>query len=218
MGSSKGAIIFDMDGTLCDSSRTITESINYVRSGLDLEPLSVERVVCYINDPAIELSKALYGTDEFKKENREVFIEHYTKNCTNGLVLYEGIRSLLEDLYSEFDMAVATNASDFFALSMLEYLDVKRFFKKIIGANIVKGDGKPSPVMIEAILSEFGCKADKSVLVGDSLKDQMAASNADIDFIHVKWGFGEYKEPFYAASNTKELFHILKNNVFLQRL
>ncbi len=210
MRGCRGAVIFDMDGTLCDSSRSITQSINYVRSTLELEPLSVEQVTYYINLPDCDLPKLFYGSDEYKKENRDIFVAHYEKNCINGLVLYEGISSVLEELDREFDMAVATNASDFFAETMLSHLNIRHFFKKIIGANTV-GQGKPNPTMIDVILDEFNCDKRKSVFVGDSKKDQMAAKNASIDFVHVKWGFGKCEKPDYEASDSKELLSVLQN-------
>lgn len=52
-------IIFDMDGTLIDSSEAMTQSVNFVRSSIGLEPITKSYLEYYINQPDQHLPKIL---------------------------------------------------------------------------------------------------------------------------------------------------------------
>lgn len=56
-------IIFDMDGTLIDSSGLMTQSVNFVRSSIGLEaPITKSYLEYYINQPDQHLPKIFYNT------------------------------------------------------------------------------------------------------------------------------------------------------------
>lgn len=68
-------VIFDMDGTLIDSKKDITISINYIRElHYNLPPLTEEFVVEAINMEVRNLPKMFYGTDIYHEK-----IEMYLK-------------------------------------------------------------------------------------------------------------------------------------------
>lgn len=190
----KPCVIFDMDGTLVDSSHGMTRSVNYVRKALGLDPIDVSMLTYYINTPGENLPKRFYGTEEYNPAHRELFKEHYIENCGKELQLYDGIKEVLDDLSSKANLAVATNASDFFAKKMLVSTGIDQHFKLVVGANTL-GISKPDPAMLLHITKEMGANNDQTLLVGDSQKDEMAALNAKMKFIYVTWGYGEYSAP-----------------------
>lgn len=208
----KRVIIFDMDGTLLDSSRSITKSINFVRSELGLPPFSVDKVTKLINMPDQDLPKLFYEEIRPYSECRKIFEKHYYENCVKEMKLYDGIKDMLETLYSKHDMAVATNAYEMFAKKMLKHLDIDRYFQVVLGSDTIKAR-KPDPKIIQHILKHFNASNKEAVLVGDSLKDEEAARNADIEYIFVDWGFGESSSPDYILSldNLKNIGKIVSN-------
>lgn len=207
-------IIFDMDGTLINSSNVITNCINFVRENIGLERMDKNEILTYINTPHINTSEILYKTSEFTDSQTELFTEYYNNNCTKDISLYDGIFETLEKLKnSNKKLAVATNASSEFANSMLSHLEIDNFFDLIVGADMVE-NSKPSPDMILKVLNETNSKKEHSILIGDSYKDKLAAQSAEIDFLLVDWGFSDYTQESKLISHIDELFNFIniKNN------
>ena len=185
-------VIFDMDGTLIDSKKDITISINYIRQvNHNLPPLSEEFVVEAINMDERNLPKLFYSTLNYEQKDKILFEEHYAKQCTQNLSLYDGVLSLLENLKSAgVKLAVATNAPSPFARKMLNSLGVADMFEMIIGSDEVR-ISKPNPEMLEKILQfcNYNATTDTAWMVGDSSKDMQSAINAKIKALFVTWGF-----------------------------
>ncbi len=201
-------IIFDMDGTLIDSSKAITNSVNFVRSNIGLPPLPIETVTKNINKPDADLPKIFYNTDTYEQKHRELFLKHYHEECIKNIEIYEGIYELLETLSKDFTLNIATNASDFFAKKMLKHLNILDFFTSIKGRNNVN-NVKPHPEIIETILKETNHDKKESLFIGDSEKDSLTAKNAKIDFIFVSWGFGKNLGDEKIANHPKELLDLI---------
>lgn len=210
----KKCIIFDMDGTLVDSSVGITGSINHVRSHLGLSQLEKEELVRYINDPNEHLPTRFYKTPDYDPEHKALFTAHYLEHCTHALAMYEGIDIALEALASKAMLTVATNASDFFAEKMLAHCGIGHLFERIVGANTY-GVSKPDPRMLLELLEEYSIAPRDAILVGDSLKDAYAAKSAEIPFVYVTWGFGSYNpQTPHVAHTAKELQQTLERLLF----
>ncbi|OUR71741.1 HAD family hydrolase [Arcobacter sp. 31_11_sub10_T18] len=199
-------IMFDMDGTLLNSGAAIVNTINYVRDNIGLEQMEKSHVLKHINDPDINSAKFFYGTEEFTQEQNVLFNEYYNKNCLNDIVLYDGIKELIESLNKNCKLAVATNASSIFAKRMLIHLDLHHHFDMLVGYNDVENP-KPHPEMIYKIMNQLNASKDKAILIGDSKKDTQAATNAGIDSILVNWGFSDYEDE--ALDNVTQLSEIL---------
>ncbi|MBN2964149.1 HAD family hydrolase [Sulfurospirillum sp. T05] len=203
-------IIFDMDGTLVDSSHGITCSINHVRRSIGLPFIETEQLVRFINDPDEHLPLRFYGTKEYDPGHKALFTEHYLEHCTQGLKLYKGVFETLDSLHGEAKLAVATNASDFFAQKMLSHCGIGHYFETIVGANTF-GTSKPDPAMLFGLLESLHVSPSEAILVGDSLKDAYAAQNANMPFVYVTWGFGDYQTSTpHVAHSPDALASILK--------
>ena len=146
-------VIFDMDGTLIDSKKDITISVNHIREKhYSLDPLSEDFIVEAINMEVRNLPKLFYETDIYHDRDRNLFEEHYALQCTQNPYLYDGIKEMLNKLVdSDIKISVATNAPTQFANRMLKHLEVDRLFDVIIGADKVSAS-KPSPEMLHKIL------------------------------------------------------------------
>ena len=202
-------IIFDMDGTLINSGNVITNTINYVRSSLNLDEIPKDVMLEQLNNPDINSAEFFYGTEEFTPEQTELFTQYYDEHCIKDIELYEGIVSLLENLQKDYVLSVATNASESFAKKMLEFLDISKYFKYIIGADMV-AKPKPASDMIIKTLNILNVKKEEAILIGDSHKDLRAAKNANIKSILVNWGFS--KENKDAVNDVNELEKKIKGN------
>lgn len=204
-------VIFDMDGTLLDSKKDITLSINHTRyANYALPPLGEDEVVKAINMSKRNLAQIFYGTLEYTHKDKEVFESHYYEQCIKHTYLYDGVYDMLETLYhNNVKLAVATNAYTKFAKKMLSHLAIDEFFGYIIGAD--KSESKPSPKMLNLALDHFGFdkKLHKAWMVGDSIKDVQSAAQAKIKHIFVTWGFADIMDTQINISNPKEVLDIV---------
>jgi len=201
----KKIVIFDMDGTLVDSSITIVNAINYVRNKLSLPPMSRENILTKLNDHTINSSQYFYETDSFKADHEIWFGEYYKNNHKQELRLYDGIEELLFELKDKqgFQLAVATNAYKISTKQSLMYLDIIGYFDSIVCGDEVPR-AKPYPDMLYKILDERGIDASEAIFVGDGERDEEASKNANIDYIMVHWGFSTHKKED-AVSTIDEL-------------
>jgi phosphoglycolate phosphatase len=185
-------VIFDMDGTLIDSKKDITISVNHIRKlHYNLEPLSEEFVVEAINMEVRNLPKLFYNTQVYEQKDRDVFESFYEKQCTQNPYLYNGIKEVLLTLKEKgIKLSVATNAPTKFAKLMLNSLGVKNMFDVIVGADEVSMP-KPSAEMLYKILEfyNFDKLKDKAWMIGDNSKDMLSAKNAGIQSAFATWGF-----------------------------
>ncbi len=186
-------LIFDLDGTLVDTSTDIAASINHVRAErYGLDPLTPERIVDLMNTPGLNLAYEFYGVKEYDMRAREMFEEHYSRQCLLNARSFEGIHELLHTLKrSGAVMFVATNAPTRTSKIILQNNGIDSFFEDVIGADMVEY-AKPHPQMIERIVDTR--PKERCWMVGDSLKDIMAARSAGITPIFARWGFAKERE------------------------
>ncbi|HHH19507.1 MAG TPA: HAD family hydrolase [Campylobacterales bacterium] len=185
-------IIFDMDGTLIDSSVDITDTINQIRDKHhNLPPVKPEYIVEAINRPVRNLPELFYHTETYHDQDKQLFEELYYDNCIKNVTLYRGVTDTLEKLKSkQIHLSVATNAYAPFAKRMLEHLNIGDYFDHIVGADTL-GISKPDPSMLHHILKHYGFDYDAhdAWMVGDNTKDILAGQNATINTVQSTWGF-----------------------------
>lgn len=202
----KKLIIFDMDGTLVNSSVTIAKAINYVRQNLGFAAMNETDILRLVNDHTINPAQTFYHAKAFDADHEKWFSEYYSKNHENELVLYDGIRELLVTLKAKgHSLAVATNAYRVSTIESLTHLDVYELFDGIACYDDV-AQGKPHPDMLHKLLDELGHQSHEALFIGDGPRDKMASQRAEIEYIMVDWGFTEHTD---AVRSVEDLHKIL---------
>ena len=201
-----------MDGTLIDSKKDITISINHIRDiHYSLPPLSEEFIVEAINKEIRNLPELFYGTSSYEKKDMLAFEEHYALQCTQNTYLYDGIQESLKILLNaKVKLSVATNAPTKFAKLMLNSLGVLEMFDFVVGADEVSV-AKPSPEMLHKILDQYKYdeRDDSAWMIGDNSKDMMSASNAKIEGAFATWGFSPQTEYKKKLNSPQELITLI---------
>ncbi len=202
---SQKLIIFDMDGTLVNSSITIANAINYVRKNLGFEAMEQEKILRMVNDHTLNPAKTFYHANAFDVDHERWFSEYYSKNHEKELVLYSGINELLKKLKEQGHLlAVATNAYRNSTIESLSYLQIDNYFDAIACYDDVPR-GKPHPDMLHKILNKLEYSNDKTLFIGDGPRDEMASKSAKIPYIMVDWGFTDHKNAVRSVDELESL-------------
>ncbi len=202
----KKYIIFDMDGTLIDSSLLLANSINYVRQNLGLPKLEDQTILDAINDESVNAPMFFYESEEFEDFHTELFNEYYQANYKKDSRLYPGALELIQKLSRTHKISIATNAYKKSAHTILFALGIEHYFDIIICGDEVQNP-KPHPEMIELIKDFYKDSNDKFLLVGDSTRDALCAKNAGIDSILVEWGFSEHQNSIHSFEELERLLY-----------
>jgi phosphoglycolate phosphatase len=184
-------LIFDLDGTLIDSKRDLTDSVNATRAWKQLPPLPDDIVSAYVgNGASMLIRRALpHLTDEEHAEAHKFFLQYYRDHMLDATTLYPGVREALDRLHSEsVAMAILTNKPVKFSVHLIAGLNLENHFFRIYGGNSFE-EKKPHPVGVETLIEESGADRELTVMVGDSAVDVNTARNARVQACGVSWGF-----------------------------
>ncbi len=182
-------VMFDLDGTLVDSSVDITNALNYATEPYGLERLTVEKTISLVGEGLTRLVEKILGKDnaEIMPDVLERFLHHYSKHLTDFTLPYPGVRETLESL-SGYRKAVISNKRESLSRRLLEDLGLLKYFNIILGSDSVE-ERKPSPKPILHILSTLSFKSGEAVMVGDSNYDIEAGKAAGVRTVAVSYGY-----------------------------
>ena len=187
--SKKELIIFDMDGTLIDSSQTVANAINFVRQRIGLPPMDRKKILEAVNNPNLNPAEYFYEIEKFEPIHEEWFMEYYSKYHDKELKLFDGVLDLLYELKAKgCNLALATNAYRRSTIETLKFLKIDNIFDEVVCYDDVKR-AKPYPDMLLYICQKLNISKNKALFVGDGSKDKQASKSAEIDFILVSWGY-----------------------------
>jgi len=184
-------LIFDLDGTLIDSKRDLTDSVNATRAWKGLPPLPDDIVSAYVgNGAAVLIRRALpHLNDEQHAEAHKFFLQYYRDHMLDATTLYPGVREALDRLYdASVSMAVLTNKPVKFSVRLIAGLELNQHFFRIYGGNSFD-EKKPHPIGIATLISEADADRSLTIMVGDSAVDVNTARNAQVQACGVSWGF-----------------------------
>lgn len=183
-------IIFDLDGTIADTSEGILNSIRYVQKKMNLPEISLEKMYSHIGPPMEESYRRnfnLSGADLKKaiKLHKEYAVERGYKEIS----IYDGILELFTQLKnSGKKVAVATLKAYTTAVKIFKSVNILDEFDYIAGVDVNNPQTKAQLIM--QCINDIDMEKSKTVLVGDSLYDAIGAAEVGIDFIAVTYGYG----------------------------
>lgn len=183
-------IIFDLDGTLIDSSPDIADAINYAIDPYGLPPVSVEETIGLVGEGISRLMEKLIEK-ECLPADRELligrFLEYYAAHLVDKTTVYPGVRETLEKL-AAYKKAVISNKRESLSGTILQKLGLAPYLNIVVGSDTTQ-ERKPSPVPVRYVLSRLGVHPEEAVMVGDSDYDIDAGRAAGLRTVAVTYGY-----------------------------
>lgn len=201
----KQGIIFDLDGTLWDSSEAVTKSWNeIIKDTPDIKHLiTVEQMQGQMGKPMEEIAYSLFDTVEKTRavEILKKCIDNenaYILKC--GGVLYEGLEDILNRLQKKYFLAIVSNCQKGYIEAFLTYHKLDRYFEdtECYGHTGLQKGENIRMVIERNHISDI-------IYVGDTMGDynetmraagmlQDATPKVRLQFLHAAYGFGEVPE------------------------
>lgn len=205
-------IIFDLDGTLVDSSRDITNALNHAIEFYGFKPFTVEDIIKMVGEGLTRLVEKILGENNasIKDNVLERFINYYTEHLTDFTRPYPGIRETLEKL-SRYKKAVISNKRELLSKKLLEELGLLKFFDIVLGSDSVS-ERKPSPEPVRKVLEILKIKPDEALIVGDSDLDIKAGREAGVSTVAVTYGYRDrelLKDADFLIDNINQLLPLI---------
>lgn len=192
----KEYILFDLDGTLTDSSPGIINSLIYAFDKLDFKVRDREELREFIGPPLIDMMMKKYGFSHDKATLGLKYYREYFKD--KGIFensVYEGVPQMLCHLQNcGYKLLLATSKPEVFAKRIMEHFDLEKYFYFIGGSDMGETRNSKSAV-IEYVMKNCGItEPQKCIMVGDREHDVVGAGKYNIETVGVLFGYGSREE------------------------
>lgn len=182
-------LIFDLDGTLADTGRDITDALNYALAPFGVRTYSIEETKAMVGSGISKLLASLLpvndeGTSRLVTDR---FISYYSEHVVDYTSAYPFVKETLAQLDS-YKKAVVSNKREALSKEVLKGISILQHFDIVWGSDSVRAM-KPSPVPILDMMNMFNVLPEETVIIGDSNYDVEAGKAAGIKTIAVTYGF-----------------------------
>lgn len=197
-------LIFDVDGTLWDSRKVVSESWSEVTKKYGLRPVSEEDMTKTMGMPMTGIADTLFG--DLSQDKRLALLNECTANELDYLkkhpgTLYDEVEKTLSFLKERgFHLYILSNAQPGYIEAFLEGTKLGRYFEDYIcwGDN-----GFPKSENMKILSSRN--HLDAFYYIGDTGMDEQEANKANAPFVHASYGFGKADHPFYVLKKFSDL-------------
>ncbi|MBS1531551.1 MAG: HAD family hydrolase [Bacteroidetes bacterium] len=196
------SIIFDLDGTLWDSTGNVALAWEKARQQVDYVdvPVTVESVRAVTGMAYDAIFEMLLPDMEVAKR------DHFKAICAKSEIdmldelggdLYPGLEETIKYLASKYKLYIVSNCQNGYIETFLSHCPVADYF---IGHQCYGTKGQPKAENIKDIVNDHELKAP--VYVGDTTGDRDSATKAEVPFIYASYGFGEVEEGMIATIDS----------------
>ena len=196
-------ILFDLDGTLIDSTEAILEGFAVAFKAYGREVPEDEAIKNEIGYPLDVMFPTLGIPEEEVEAHVHAYKMHYRKiSCAKTILLPHAREAVM--LASEHaTLGVVTTKTAKYSVELLEHMGLMDYFEVLVGREDVKNP-KPHPEHILKALSKLDSNKTKYWMVGDTPMDLLAAKATNIDSVAVTCG---YADETSLREHTDHVYH-----------
>lgn len=210
-------IIFDLDGTLVDTSGDITNALNYALKPYGLRDLTVEDTIKMVGEGITRLIEKILENERIQMRDTVIkrFLDYYSEHLVDFSTLYPHVRETLEKL-NDYKKAVISNKREYLSTRLLDKLDLLKYFDLVVGSDTTS-ERKPSAIPVIYVFTKLGVNPDESIIVGDSNYDIEAGKKAGLKTVAVTYGYRERQyliDADYIIDSMKDLLTLLDTNSY----
>jgi phosphoglycolate phosphatase len=185
---SKPVILFDLDGTLIDSTEAILESFKVAFDSFGTEVPSVDRIKNEIGHTLENMFLTL-GVDEDKVyAHIDAYKMHYRVISCQKTTLLEGAREAVVEASKFATLGIVTTKTGEYSTILLEHMGLMKYFEVLIGREHVTNP-KPHAEPILKALEKLEHNLDSVWMIGDTPMDIISAKNAGVKSVAVTSGY-----------------------------
>jgi phosphoglycolate phosphatase len=206
-------ICFDLDGTLIDSRKDISDSINRMLHELGFGHRKESEIAAFVGNGMANLIRQSLGENHEAYFDRavKIFRKDYDTHCLDATRLYSGVGNALRRIPGR--KTVITNKPLSFSEKILKGLQIRSMFDEVLGGDM-HFPKKPAPDSVLHLAGKYGVSTGEILFVGDSLLDIHTGKNAGTKTCAVTYGFGKKAElesarPDFVIDEFEDLLKII---------
>lgn len=191
MAAHKNNVIFDLDGTLIDSSTSILQSFEaaFRKSGVTAIKPFTQAV---IGPPLMPTLKLLSGSEDpaLLQALAAAFKAEYDTHAYKAATVFAGIEVFLARLQQHgLQMYIATNKRILPTGKIMQHLRWQGYFAGVYALDYFTPAAASKKDMVRNILELHQLVPAETLFVGDRIEDGLAAEGNGLDFAMVTWGY-----------------------------
>ena len=196
-------ILFDLDGTIINTAPDLMAAHNHVMRKFGFEEKKMGDIKTLAGKGAWVMMQRSFkekiNDENLKKNMTKEFIDYYSKNIDKSSKPINGLVDFLKWAKTKnIVMAICTNKQERLANDLLIKLDLMKYFDFVAGSDTFDFN-KPDARHLTNVVEILEGNLKKTIMVGDSEVDEMAAINAKVPFILIEDG--------YTGKKPKEIRH-----------
>ncbi len=189
-------ILFDLDGTLIDSTDAILSTFNHSFKELNFDFRGNDEDIKSLIGYPLDIMYARLGVEESKVWD---FVDAYKNRYR---IISKEQTTLLENAYEAVELAskiarvsVVTTKTRAYTMPLLEHFNIAQFFEIVTGReNVQNPKPHPEPILTTLEQMNYDKKLHDVWMIGDTKLDLIAANDANINSIGLLCGYGEEEE------------------------
>lgn len=192
-------VLWDLDGTIIDSSPGVFESFHYTFKTLGLPDVDDAQLRTFMGPPlSVTFGQTLGFEEKLVQECLETYRDFYLNQggAINATVYPGVLETLQKSQAAGITNSLATSKAEVGTKLVGEHYDFLKYFDVIGTASNDRTRNNKTDVITYALeeLEKVNADLTKVVLIGDRIHDIEGARHHNLEVCLVKWGFGNQQE------------------------
>ncbi|HEX5670670.1 MAG TPA: HAD family hydrolase [Sulfuricurvum sp.] len=190
----KKILLFDLDGTLIDSTEAILESFHHSLRELNHQvALKDEAIKALIGHP-LDVMFTRLGCESTKIDQHVMVYKEYYRTVSRAKTfLLPFAAEAIEEASKHARLGIVTTKTARYSRELMEHFGLMHYFEVLIGHEDVE-EHKPHPAPIHKALEGMDHALEKVWMIGDTRLDLEASQRAGIDAVGVLTGYDNFEQ------------------------